>query len=195
MKIVLLLVTVATALGCGNSTDIAAEEHRKAASAIASSENTASEETLEEQETMLTGRITREDLLREPYKEWFDRVYESYEPSEKELATIENNIHNYEIEVIMGIWCPDSRREVPKLLKLLEIINYDLDDLDIIAVGRNKGLPENVETTTEFEMVPTIIFSKEGKEVNRFVEFSQESFEEDIAKIVSGEEYSNPYAE
>ena len=40
------------------------------------------------------------------------------------------------------------------------------------------------------------IFYKDGEEVNRFVEYSQgESIEEAIAKIVSGKEYKNSYAE
>ena len=51
------------------------------------------------------------------------------------------------------------------------------------------------EEKMNLNRVPTIIFYKNGKEVNRFVEFAQESLEEDIAKIVSGKDYKNSYAE
>ena len=44
-------------------------------------------------------------------------------------------------------------------------------------------------------MTKIIFFDKKGNEVNRFVEFPQETFEEDILKIVTNQSYQNPYAE
>lgn len=190
MKTFTLTLLIAATLGCGNS-----NEKNNQESLESTSEPVAVNEAIEEQETMLTGVITKNDLQQEPHSSWFTPAYEAYEPSAEELKVIKENIDAYDIEVFMGTWCGDSRREVPKLIKLLEEANYDMDKLEIVAVDRSKTIPENVEHTAEFEMVPTIIFYKDGKEVNRFVEYSIGSFEEDIAKIVSEQEYSNPYAD
>lgn len=152
-------------------------------------------ESRRQQQKMLTGIITKNDLEQSPYSHWFNRNYDSYDPVTEDLDIINEHIHQYDIKIIMGTWCPDSRREVPKFFKILELTDYDLDKLEMLAVDRTKIAPENVENSTPFIMVPTIVFFKDGKEVNRYVEFSLENFEKDIANIVSQKKYTNPYSE
>ena len=190
MKTLAFTLLISAALSCGNSNDKSNPEIQES-----TSEAVAVNETAEDQETMLTGVITPDELQQEPYSNWFTPAYEAYNPSTEELQVIKENIDDFDIKVLMGTWCGDSRREVPKLIKLLEEVNYDMDKLEIVAVDRSKTIPEGVEISADFEMVPTIIFYKDGEEVNRFVEYSIGSFEEDIARIVSEKEYSNPYAE
>lgn len=188
MKLLSLIFLISAALGCGNTSENSTQRESAEVTADATI-------TSEEQETMLTGKISKEDLQSEPYKSWFSENYQAYEPAEEPLETVSKNINDYEIEVYMGTWCQDSRREVPKFFKLLEEAGYNLDNLTVYGVDRNKVLPDGTEVSTDFEMVPTIVFYKNGEEVNRFVEFPQETLEKDVAKIVSGAEYKNPYAE
>lgn len=68
-----------------------------------------------------------------------------------------------------------------------------MDGLEVQSVRPDKTLPNDLHRAYNIQFVPTIIFYKNEKEVGRFVEFAQESLEEDIAKIVSGEKYKNPY--
>ena len=79
--------------------------------------------------------------------------------------------------------------------KLLDEVNFDKNKLTNIAVNRAKKAPGELDEKYKVHRVPTIIFMKDGKEVNRFVEYSIESLEEDIAKIVSGKTYEDPYSE
>lgn len=143
---------------------------------------------------MIVGNFTKEDLQKEPYASWFNSGFESFNPADEAMQTINNNISDYEVVVFMGTWCPDSRREVPKLLKILDKANYDLSKLTMVGVDRSKTTPEKLEAEYDIRRVPTIIFLKDGKEVNRFVEYAKESIEADIAKIVSEEEYSHAYS-
>ena len=186
MKTIPFLLLLSAALSCGSTGETQ--------QADTNSEISAQAENYDQQK-VLTGRIDKNDLLAPPYDSWFNESYDSYDPAEEQLSTIENNIEDYTIEVFMGTWCPDSRREVPKLFKVLDATGYDYNNMTMVAVDRNKTAMEDLEVSSDFEMVPTIVFYKNGKEVNRFVEFPQESFEEDIAKIVSGQDYKNPYAE
>ncbi|MCJ7758669.1 MAG: thioredoxin family protein, partial [Gillisia sp.] len=71
----------------------------------------------EEQQGMLIGKFTKEDLQKPPYESWFKSGYDNFKPSAEAMETIKNNISDYEIMVFMGTWCGDSKREVPKLLK------------------------------------------------------------------------------
>ncbi|MDT0684913.1 thioredoxin family protein [Autumnicola psychrophila] len=147
------------------------------------------------QKDMLLGEFQREELEKEPFLSWFESGYSDYDPKEKAMQIIKENISDYEITLVMVTWCRDSKRETPKFFKILDMANYNVEKLTTIAVDTNKKNPGNIQEGLNVEMVPTIIFYKDGKEVNRFVEYPQESIEEDIAKIVSGEEYNHPYAQ
>ena len=145
-------------------------------------------------QNMIVGKFTKDDLQQAPYATWFNKGYEEYTPSPEAIATIKKNISEYEIVGFVGTWCPDSRREIPKFFKILEEAGYDTSKLTMVGVTRNKNTPENLEEGYNMHRVPTFIFMKDGKEVNSFVEYAAESTEGDIAKIVSGQEYKNSYA-
>ena len=187
MKIFMILFVIFSAMTCGGNEETA--ENAQPIEVI--TETPASEE--EVQDGILVGQFQKEELMQEPYSAWFSPGYESYEPSAEALETIKSNIGEYEIKMFMGTWCGDSRRVVPKFYKLLEKANYDLSKLEAYAVERNKTLPDGLEKEYDLQYVPTIVFLKDGKEVGRFVEYAQETLEQDIAKIVSGQEYSHPY--
>lgn len=181
----LYILILAFITSCGNTTEPA-----KTAEKVITPEIV---ESSEEQQDMLIGKFTKEDLLKAPYNGWFNAEYDNFKPSAEAVETIKNNISDYEIMVFMGTWCGDSKREVPKLLKILEEVGYDLSNLTMVGVNRNKTTPENLEEGWELDRVPTIIFTKDGKEINRFVEYPRESIEADIAKIVSGQDYKHSY--
>ncbi|MDT0647500.1 thioredoxin family protein [Zunongwangia sp. F260] len=191
----LLVFFLAIFLSCGSSNSVAKNEK--------SSENTTSfslgphrePPTAVYQKDMLLGEFQREELEEEPFSRWFESGYSDYDPKDEAMQTIKENISDYEITLVMGTWCVDSKRETPKFFKILDEADYDTEQLTAIAVDTNKDVPGNIEKDLDARRVPTIIFYKNGKEVNRFVEYPQESIEEDIAKIVSGEDYSHSYAQ
>ena len=183
MKLIIAVMTIFSAINCG--------ENKEAEVAEPIAVSAEAEDT--EQRDILVGAIQKEDLMQAPYSSWFEPTYESYEPSQQALETIKNNIGEYDIKIFMGTWCGDSRREVPRFYKLLEESNYDMDKLEVQAVRLDKTLPDDLQKEYDIHHVPTIIFYKNGEEVDRFVEYAQDTLEEDIAKIVSGEEYQDPY--
>ena len=143
---------------------------------------------------MLLGEFTQADLEKPPYSRWFTPGYENYNPKEEAVETIKENIGDYEILLFMGTWCGDSRYEVPKFFKLLDVVDFDKENLTSIAVNYAKKAPGDLDEKYNIHRVPTIIFMKDGEEIDRFVEYSIESLEEDVAKIVKGEEYTDPYS-
>lgn len=144
---------------------------------------------------ILLGEFKQSELEKEPHSRWFTPAYENYKPKKEALKTIKKNIHDYEILMFMGTWCGDSRYEVPKFFKLLDEVDFDRKNLTNIAVNRAKKAPGELDEEYRVHRVPSIIFLKDGKEVNRFVEYSIESLEEDIAEIVKGKNYTDPYSE
>lgn len=187
MSFLIMILSLLTA--CGNTNETTKTQKEQA-------EVTAkSKPTPEIQQGMLIGEFSKEDLQKEPFANWFNSGYEKFSPDPEAMKTIKENISDYEIVAYMGTWCPDSRRETPKLFKILDEAGYNLDKLTIYGVNHSKTTPGKTEEKWNVRRVPTIIFLKDGMEVNRFVEYPKESIEADIAKIVSKKEYSDSYAQ
>lgn len=183
MKLLAYLLLFVTATNCGGTQQQPTE--------VENPKTTAAPQ--EVQDDVLIGSIDRNNLQQPPHAAWFDPMYQSYKPNEVALKTIQNNINDHTIRMYMGTWCADSQLEVPKFYKLLDLSDFNMDDLEVIAVREDKTLPNDRQKEDDVQYVPTIIFFKDGEEVGRFVEYAQDELENDIAKIVSGQEYKHSY--
>lgn len=144
---------------------------------------------------MLLGPINEEGLNQEPYSVWFEENSKAYTPDMALVEQIKPLIKTCYIKVFMGSWCEDSQREIPALFKLLKLTEFNQSQLEIIAMTHDKDTPENYEADYEIEFIPTIMFFKDGAELNRIVEYTQESLEQDVLKILKQQPYTPAYAE
>ncbi|MBV7270612.1 TlpA family protein disulfide reductase [Winogradskyella luteola] len=145
----------------------------------------------------LLGKIDKSGLEGENYKSWFTKNYTDYKPNTALVSKISSELKSYDIMLFMGTWCGDSKKEVPKLYKVLEACDFPMEQLTVVAVSRQpdmyKQSPQHEEAGLNIHRVPTIIFYKEGKEVNRIVEHPVNSFEEDILNIITKNDYKSNY--
>jgi len=101
------------------------------------------------------------------------------------LNQLEGKTDDISITIVMGTWCSDSREQIPSFYKILNELNYPTDKITLICVDRNKkGLSDEV-SNLNIELVPTIIFYRNGKEIGRIIETPQESLEKDLLRIIS----------
>ena len=144
----------------------------------------------------LLGALTEQGLSSPPFNQWYDKRVELYHPNKQTLENIDD-LQDYEIEVFMGTWCGDSQREVPRLMKTLHELNFPDKQLSIVGVHRSrdqfKQSPGGEEAGKNIYRVPTIIFYRNGNEINRIVETPVVSIEQDIQTITSGGEYTPNY--
>ncbi|MCB0398616.1 MAG: thioredoxin family protein [Winogradskyella sp.] len=145
----------------------------------------------------LLGKIDKVGLEGDNYKSWFTKNYDDYKPNSEIITTIASELKNYTITLFMGTWCGDSKMEVPRLYKVLDACDFPTDQLTVIAVSREPNMykqsPEREEKGLNIHRVPTIIFYKNGKEVNRIVEHPVKTFEEDIRNIITVNNYKSNY--
>ena len=127
--------------------------------------------------------------------DWYSNEYDLYKTNQSLLTKIKPLLNNKKVTLIMGTWCEDSQREVPRMIKILTEAGYPTSSMDIIAVDEDKTTPGKLEKVFELFNVPTLIFSENGTEINRIVEFPINGLEQDILAILSGEDYKNAYAE
>lgn len=146
----------------------------------------------------IIGETSKEKLLSTSHQGWFNSNYEDYKPKSETIEKLNHifNKNDFKVEVYFGTWCSDSQREVPRLIKLLEKANFDFDQLMLVGVGRDKKVPnvsDKQQRLLNITNVPTIIVYQDGQELNRFVEYAQESLEKDMLKIFTKEKYKHSY--
>ena len=156
------------------------------------------EVTTENGNTFLIGQINLEGLQSQPYASWLQSGFDNYKVDETLTTLLKEKLADYQIKLFLGTWCGDSKRETPRLIKILEATDFPVQQLEIIALDYRKGhyktSPTGEEKGLNIIKVPTIIFFKDGKEVNRIVESPLESLEEDMAQIIFQKGYTPNYA-
>jgi len=142
---------------------------------------------------MLLGKIDKAGLTQSTYAPWFNKEHEGYKTDTEFIKSIKSELAKHKITLFMATWCGDSRREVPRFYKILEAADYPMDQLTVVAVDHEKDQykksPGGEEKGLNIIKVPTFIFYKNGKAVNRIVESPVESLEKDMKQIISGGEY------
>jgi thiol-disulfide isomerase/thioredoxin len=151
---------------------------------------------IEGEDPLLLGKVNKEALLQESYP-WFATNFETYEPTSEISEKIKKTLSEYTITAFFGTWCGDSKLELPRFYKVLEAAHFPLDRLTVVGVAREKEnykqSPGGEEEGLNIHRVPTFIFYKDGKEVNRIVEHPIVSFEDDILKILRNDSYVPNY--
>ncbi|MGW9683980.1 TlpA family protein disulfide reductase [Flagellimonas sp. 2504JD1-5] len=147
---------------------------------------------------IMVGKINLEGLGSAPYSNWFNVNYDNYVVDKSMVKMFKKQLKKHHIKLFLGTWCGDSKREVPRMLKILHEAKFPMNQLEIVALDRRKEhykkSPTGEEKGLNIIKVPTMVFFKKEKEVNRIVESPLESLEEDMAQILSGAPYIPNYA-
>ena len=146
---------------------------------------------------MLLGKCTRAALLQSPFADWFKPNYDSYLVDSFTCNFIKPLLTGKSLTIFMGTWCGDSRREVPRVLKMLDCCGFPMNDLTLIMVGNNDSLykrsPQHEEVGKNVVRVPTIIVAQKGAEIGRIIESPVTSLEKDLLTILRKEKYLPNY--
>lgn len=146
----------------------------------------------------IVGRCSVAQLDAEPFSEWFRGGYDEYAPNTGVLEVLRAiKTRDVQISVFFGTWCGDSRRELPRLLKLLDVLEIPDDRVELIGLDRTdaatKRSPGGEEQGLEIYRVPTVIVRRGGTEVGRIVEHPVRSLERDLLAILGDGSYEPAY--
>ncbi|KJD35333.1 tetratricopeptide repeat family protein [Tamlana sedimentorum] len=146
---------------------------------------------------VLLGEINKTGLTQNSFSTWFNKNHNDYVVNKDLVKQLKDSLNTYHIKVFLGTWCGDSKREVPRFYKVLEHAKFPESQLQVFAVNNTKDAykqsPNHDEKGLNIHRVPTFIFYKNGKEVNRIVEFPVETFERDIYNICVSNKYHPNY--
>ncbi|MFD2550806.1 thioredoxin family protein [Bizionia sediminis] len=145
----------------------------------------------------LVGKFDRRVLeSNETYASWFLKNYNDYQIDATILDTLQAlSKNNITFKIIMGTWCSDSQRDVPRFSKILDTLQISSEAITYYALDTNKQSAEKIEETYNVRFVPTFIILENGVERNRIVEMSIQTLEADLLNILTSNTYKHVYAE
>jgi tetratricopeptide (TPR) repeat protein len=154
------------------------------------------------QEPKLLGTVSEDALRKEPYASWFLKNYDEYQPNQDIITQLKNYPHEgrhsiFKIKIFFGTWCGDTKREMPRFLKVLDQIGFPKENITLIALDNEgnayKQSPNHEEKSMSIYRVPTFIFYEKGKEIARINELPVQSTERDLLQIFKKQLYIPNY--
>ena len=150
-----------------------------------------------ERGNQVLGELYHEDITK--LLPGWDAEFALYEPVAEyidKLAAIDQHV---DIICVLGTWCGDSEREVPRFWKILDLAGNPNLELTMFAVGRTSdaradeilteiGFDQNLRKQYGVELVPTFVFFMDGWEVGRIIETPKTSLEQDMVELMIDEE-------
>ncbi len=148
---------------------------------------------------IIYGQCSINELGQAPYASWFNTGFDSYIPDPSVIDALKKiSYKELTIEIFFGSWCGDSKREVPRLVKVLSSVSVPEKQIKLIGVGGTDSIykrsPNGEDKGKGVYRVPTFIIYKAGKELGRINEFPVYTFERDLLAIISGKAYTPNYA-
>ena len=108
--------------------------------------------------------------------------YDNYEVTDQiNLSDLED----ISVVIMFGTWCHDSKREVPRMLRILDSAGVGTEQLSLIGVDINKTEPKGREKLYNLRNTPTLILLRNGKEVGRIIERPNVSLEADLIGLTT----------
>jgi len=147
------------------------------------------QEEKKEEKTVLLGRVDRE-RTEAAVPEWVGVEVESAPDAEvsKALAHVSPGAS---VTVYFGTWCSDSRREVSRLWRALDLSGSAPDALpfrlEYVGVDETKKEPADLLAGVGLLYVPTFVVRRGGAEVGRIVEESPNGIESDLLGLLEGQ--------
>jgi hypothetical protein len=135
-------------------------------------------------EQLILGYCPASVIIDSLFRLTWTTEYNNYQPDFETLDSLEGKLEDVTIKIVFRSTCSDSREQLPRLFRILNELNYDVNSITLIGVDREKqGLSSETEGLS-IELVPTIIFYIDGSEIGRIVETPAESLEKDLLKIL-----------
>lgn len=138
--------------------------------------------------TWLLGYFTADRLKSAPHSEWYLEGYDTYNPDKNVVSKLTQiGTDNISIKIVLGTWCSDSRRELPRFMKIIDIWKFPPEEITFIGVDDVKLSPVAEYEGLGIERVPTFILYENNFEAGRIIENPLTSLEQDIINILTKE--------
>jgi len=118
-------------------------------------------------------------------------MYTAYTPDRGAVDRLASAGGRYRVVTVLGSWCSDSEREVPRLVKVLDALPADHFENVLIGVDRSRRIDDDAVAATAgvertVERVPTIVvLDADGTELGRVVETAERPVEALLVEFIA----------
>ena len=176
----------ASVLGCACASSTPSPSATPTTSTTSTTAETTASTTPKNPDDPLVGHVARADV--EALPKWIEaKTKLETQPDEaaaKALATVPQGAS---LRVIFGTWCGDSRREVTRFWKALDLAGKVPFAIEYVAVDMGKKAPDGLVDGVGLRYVPTFVVVRGGKEVGRVIESAPNGIEKDLGALLRGE--------
>ena len=120
--------------------------------------------------------------------------YDAGQPDSMAVERLGTATGSYRIVTVLGSWCHDSQREVPRLVRVLDQIEGPVFSHEMIGVDRTRRIDDatlaafaGVERTVE-RVATIVVFDADGLELGRVVETAERPIEELLVEFIASRE-------
>ena len=140
------------------------------------------------QKEILYGKCNIDGLKTGEFGDFFKMEYNNYITDSSTLAQLKPMMKKVRIHIVMGSWCGDSQQQVPRFIKLMDMLKYKTRKLDILCIDHFFKAENFEKGNMGIEKVPTFIIYRKNKEIGRIVETPTHSLEKDLLNILKKKE-------
>ncbi|MEW6512198.1 MAG: thioredoxin family protein [Bacteroidota bacterium] len=130
------------------------------------------------------GWVGREIFDQSPYAP-FRVAYDTADVMHEYVDLIRMVRDSVEVIIFFGGWCSDSRREVPRFLKVADLAGFGAEQIRFYALDRTKKSSDGLTDRYAIELVPTFVFLRRGEEIGRITESPRTMMEADVLGILA----------
>lgn len=183
----LFCILVFSLCGCKITKPVAEKKPEVSTTQAPVTENAPAVINYNDQATWLLGYFKPDQLTHYPYSTWYITGFDDYQLKTDAInKLLDINKDNIAIKVVMGTWCPDSRREVPRFMRVLNAWQFPEAKVTFIGVDDAKLSPVGEYMKLDILRVPTFIIYKNNIEAGRIIENPATSLEQDMVNILTG---------
>ncbi|MBN8610319.1 MAG: thioredoxin family protein [Deltaproteobacteria bacterium] len=146
----------------------------------------ASESTVAARPADVVG-VTSREAIEAAVPAWHDAIAAA-DPEDETARALAGVPAGAEVDVFLGTWCGDSRREISRLFLALEIAAQVAPlpfTIRFVGVDRSKVAP-GLSEDADLRYVPTVIVRRDGVEQGRIVETATRGIEQDLLDLLTG---------
>lgn len=141
-------------------------------------------------EMTLAGDLNADDSMTaasaQQFLNEFEKEFKTYQPDRKTCDKLTPKLTDVNIRVIGGNWCSDTRREVPRLCKVLFYADFPADRFEYFRVNKQKkAIDDDFAATQPVTSVPTIFVYRNGQLLGSIVETPRKTLEADLLLMLS----------
>ena len=171
--------------GCASSKNATVHGSTHASNTTTVREEAPQRSKFAEQSTWVLGYFTLDRIKREPHSEWFTKEYNDYRFNSESVDVLMGMPKDdLTIKVVLGTWCPDSHKQTPRFMKIIDAWEFPVSEMTFIGVDDAKVCPIAEYEGLNIQRVPTFIFYRNNIEAGRIIENPVTSLEQDMVNIL-----------